>query len=261
MWIFMIAVLFLSLGCHATGKVASPCEELTFSAAKSSDEETAAASSPASKKESVEKNRSSELVVLIHGMGRSPRSLSSMSRYLSKKGYRTVLFGYSSFFSDARVREIGKQLAKTVAHESKGSDVARVHFVGHSLGNIVIRWLLANNYPRKLGRVVMLAPPNRGSKMADGFAPLFGWLLPALRDLRTDPRSTAQALTTPEGVEIGVIAGKRDRKVSVRESHLEGEKDHAIVDSSHTFLMSRKDVQELTHCFLNTGWFHEPEEP
>ena len=59
----------------------------------------------------------------------------------------------------------------------------------------------------------------------------------------------------PPSVEVGVIAGEHDGKVSVAESHLPGERDHAVVPSAHTFIMVREDVQRLVATFLEDGTF------
>ena len=56
------------------------------------------------------------------------------------------------------VAEIGQQLADDLAERDGEFD--RVHFVGHSLGTVIIRWVLAqNSNEERVGRVVMLAPP------------------------------------------------------------------------------------------------------
>src|SRR5690606_17234711 len=121
---------------------------------------------------------------------------------------------------------------------------------------VIIRWVLANDSgPVRVGRVVMLAPPNQGSHQADLAAGRLGRILKPLPELRTDAASTARVLDLPPGIEVGVIAGKYDGKVSVDETHLEGETAHVVVPATHSFLMLRGDVTELTLRFLRTGRF------
>jgi hypothetical protein len=134
--------------------------------------------------------------------------------------------------------------------------------VGHSLGNIVIRWVIAYQRPAKLGRIVMLAPPNQGAHLADEFAPWLSWLSKPLPDLTTSPGSAARVIPTPDDVEIGVIAGSYDYTVRPQETCLSGQKDHILVPSSHTFIMRSRQVQRLTTRFIRRGWFAAgPREP
>jgi pimeloyl-ACP methyl ester carboxylesterase len=72
--------------------------------------------------------------------------------------------------------------------------VERLHFVGHSMGAIVVRRALAISRPRKLGRVVILAPPNRGARLADVALRLFGPRLVAATELCSHPDSYVNRL-------------------------------------------------------------------
>jgi pimeloyl-ACP methyl ester carboxylesterase len=194
-----------------------------------------------------------DLVVLVHGMGRSSLSMLPMERALERQGFEVLNWGYSSTLHD--VAELGELLAAAVREQPR-PDGAHVHFVTHSLGGIVVRAALAQAVPTGMGRVVMLAPPNAGARAADLAAPWAGWLLKPLGEIGTGEGSVARALAAPAGVEIGVIAGGEDAKVSVEETHLPGETDHVVVPAWHSFLMNRADVQELTVSFLRTGRFH-----
>lgn len=192
-----------------------------------------------------------ELVVLVHGMGRSRMSMWLMGRALEREGYRVVNWGYSS--TSRSIPELGAELAEGLREEL--GNAPRVHFVGHSLGNIIVRWALTNQPPPRVGRVVMLAPPNQGSASADRWSRWVGWLLPPIRELRTDSSSTVRTLPIRGEFEVGVIAGADDGKVSVDETHLDGEREHVVVPSAHTFIMNRGDVQALVVRFLRTGTF------
>ena len=190
-----------------------------------------------------------DLVVLVHGMGRTSLSMAPMEVALRRAGYRVLNVGYSS--QRPGVAEIGRQVGRAVEAELAREPAPRVHFVGHSLGTVATRWLLAHDPPPGPGRVVMLAPPNRGAASADRWAPRVGWLLPPIRELQTAGGPAAD-LGLPDGVEVAVIAGDRDGKVTVAETCLPGAA-HAVVPSRHTFIMMRPRVIGLVRAFLDTG--------
>jgi triacylglycerol lipase len=195
-----------------------------------------------------------EHVVLLHGLGRTPFSMHRLERALRRAGFVTHNIGYPS--RSSRVSDLGPLVARRIAAAlppvAEG-DV--VHLVGHSLGAILIRWLLVHDRPPRVGRIVLLAPPNRGSRLADFARPWMSWLLRPLPDLTTDPGNIAHTLPTPAGIAIGIIAGSRDRTVTLPETALAGASATALVPAGHSFLMNLPAVQELTIRFLRTGRF------
>lgn len=199
-----------------------------------------------------------ELVFLVHGMGRTPLSMVLLARRLERAGYRVSSFGYWS--TTGTVADLGAALADRVAVLT--GDAPAVHFVGHSLGNIIVRWMLAHARPDRARRVVMLAPPNQGAAAADRWARWVGWAMPTIHDLRTLPESTVRTLPRPPAeIDVGIIAGRGDAKVRVHETHLEGARDHAVVPGYHTFIMNRADVHELICAFLRHGRFSPDQAP
>ena len=204
-----------------------------------------------------------DVVVLLHGMGRTRRSMSPIARACERAGFATINIGYPG--TRRRLADIVAIVRPRIAAANGGPMTAdppaperqpggRVHFVGHSLGCIVIRSIVAQHRPDRLGRIVLMTPPNRGALLADRVLPWLGWLLRPLPDL-TIGGAVAASIPTPAGLEIGVIAGTRDRTVSIDETRLAGETDRAHVPSGHSFLMRRRDVQEMTVRFLRTGRF------
>ncbi|MCE9602890.1 MAG: hypothetical protein K8S21_11855 [Gemmatimonadetes bacterium] len=194
-----------------------------------------------------------ELVVLAHGMGRTPVSMAPLRRALEAEGYEVMSFRYSSYC--CTIAEIGERLRRELA-ATIGPQHTRVHFVGHSLGNIVIRYVLTRDtLPPRVGRVVMLAPPNQGAHAANTFAPIVGWLLRPVSELGSDSASTVRRLPRVKDVTIGVIAGRDDRTVKIPETHLAEESAHLVVGGGHSFIMSRRDVKEQVIVFLRTGAF------
>lgn len=192
-----------------------------------------------------------ELVVLAHGMGRTPASMWWMARALRAEGYRVLNWGYSSYTRP--VPELGARFGRDVAAAMGSADA--VHFVGHSLGTVLIRWVLAHDPPARVGRAVLLAPPNRGAHRADVAAPYLSWLLPPLEDLRSTAEAAAVRLHPPSGVEVGIIAGASDRTVAVAETRLDGARGHVLVPCGHTLIMLRRDVLRLVSVFLRSGSF------
>jgi pimeloyl-ACP methyl ester carboxylesterase len=195
-----------------------------------------------------------EAVILIHGMGRTYLSMLSPALFLRNKGYAVFLYGYPS-----TRHSIGTHAEKLLAFLEKiiGHEFTRIHFVTHSLGGIVARLALANFANPKIGRMVMTAPPNQGSITANRVSkiPFASKLLKPLDELKHEQDSFIRSVPVPN-MEIGVVAGLRDGKVKVEESHLAGEKSHLIVNSRHTFITNRKDVKEAIYKFICTGEFN-----
>ena len=192
-------------------------------------------------------------VALLHGLGRTRRSMRRLERALRRSGYDTLNVGYPSFTGS--VPDLARLVAGRIAAASPAAPPGRLHLVGHSLGGIVIRWLIAYQPPPRLGRVVLLAAPNQGSRLADATAPWLAWLMRPLPDLTTDETNAAHTISTPPGVPIGVIAGSWDYTVPVDRARLRGATDLAMARSGHMFLPDLREVHELTARFLDTGRF------
>ncbi len=211
-----------------------------------------------------------DIVVLLHGLGRSPLSMRRLAAALERDGYEVRNLGYSSTRG-----ELEALADSTLGPVFAGSDGRRIHVVTHSMGGIVLRqYLHDHGVPSALGRVVMLGPPNQGSEIVDrlGDWKLFRWINgPSGVRLGTSLESAPQSLGIwPAEVELGVIAGDRswnpifssiipgddDGKVSVERTHLAGETDHATVPASHTWLMWRGAVIEQVRAFLEAGRFN-----
>lgn len=209
-----------------------------------------------------------ELVILLHGLGRTDRSMAKMAKKLRKAGYAVENIGYPS--TKLTIERISSQyLAPTVKYASERYE--KVHIVTHSMGGIITRQYLAENGSDKISRVVMLAPPNHGSEVIDNLDRLGlvkPFLGPGAEQLSTAPDSLPNSLP-PASCEVGIIAGTRsynplfsywvkgddDGKVSVRSTTLEGMSDHLVVKANHTFIMRNKTVIEQVIHFLKVGQF------
>jgi triacylglycerol lipase len=204
-----------------------------------------------------------EHVVLLHGLGRSAVSMLYAERRLRAAGFTTTSIGYPS-----RRMPI-EDLAASVAARLPG-DPTRLHFLTHSLGGIVLRYLVKSRRPSNLGRAVMLGPPNRGSQLATKLRPTWYYRLatgPAGQEIGTDEASVPNTLG-PVDFELGVIAGSRtidpfrllvegesDGKVALEETRVEGMADWWSLPRGHAFLMFDPVVIDQAAHFFRHGRF------
>lgn len=217
-----------------------------------------------------------ECVVLLHGLGRTSRSMNELQEALVNEGYLTANLDYPS--REKKIENIAlEDFPRGVAECQKYAPVA-IHFVTHSLGGIVLRMALSEQRPHHLGRVVMLSPPNKGSHIVDeiGDWSLYKWLNgPAGQQLSTHTTSAPNQLGSvdyPVGIITGdqhaffdawfasFIPGADDGKVSVENAQVEGMHDFLVVHEAHSFIMESDYVHRQTIHFLKNGFFNHTQE-
>jgi triacylglycerol lipase len=98
-----------------------------------------------------------ERVVLLHGLSRTPRSMGRLAAALDQAGYQAINWHYPS-----RRHGFEDLVRRFHAFCERLEGGPRTHFVGHSLGGLVLREGLCNPTPFPLGRIVLLGVPNRG---------------------------------------------------------------------------------------------------
>lgn len=205
------------------------------------------------------------LVVLVHGLWMSGFELRVLKHRLEADGsYRAVAFSYPSLTGTINDH------VRALLDFAREQDVQQLHFVGHSLGGIVILRALQLTDDLPPGRAVLLGTPSQGSKAAQGVARIlpFG-------------KAILGAAVNAEIVEfeprewrghrdVGVIAGSmglglgrlfadlnadHDGTVLVEETLLPGAKDHITLSTSHTGMLFSAEVAEQAGYFLRNGSF------
>lgn len=210
-----------------------------------------------------------DYVILLHGMGRTTRSLRKLEKQLGREGFCVVNVAYPS--TRASIETLaGNYLGRALATQCRQPD-RKIHFVTHSLGGIVLEYYLKNNSLLNLGRVVMLCPPHGGSEVADRWRNNFLYRLftgPAGQQLGTAPSSLPNRLG-PVRFELGIIAGDRslnpwtswiipgadDGKVAVARTQTAGMRDFLVMHKTHTFIMQDREVIDQALFFINNGLF------
>ena len=215
-----------------------------------------------------------DTVILLHGLGRTPKSMEYMQSRLTTAGYDVINFSYPS--RKEKIETLVDSLHEELQSCCPGKNT-RLHFVTHSLGGILVRAYLSGNKPENLGRVVMLSPPNKGSDVVDFFEEysLFRYFFgPAAAELGTGWNSFPNKLG-PADFEVGIITGNRtidpisswiidgddDGKVSIEQAKLEGMADFMVVQVSHAFIMTDRKVVDEVIYFLQNGKFSVSEIP
>lgn len=227
---------------------------------------------------------------------------------LTEEGYRVVNFDYPSRQSD--IATLAADHLPIALAQCAGT--SNIHFVTHSMGGILLRYYLNKRYldthlntlltdplsnpladqlanqitnsftddnlveenEVKIGRTVMLAPPNHGSEVVDHLKKVPGFKFingEAGMQLSTAADSMPNSLGAVT-FEVGIIAGNvsynplyslmlpglDDGKVSVASTKLSGMTDHLLLPVNHTFMMNNPEVIAQTLYYLRQGVFKRP---
>lgn len=212
-----------------------------------------------------------EFVVILRGMGGASWTMFPLELYLRRRTFQTLNITYPSRRGDLRAH------ADLVHTRLKICDVwrkaSKVHFVGHSMGGLVARTYLEKYKAHipigKMGRVVLAAPPNGGSEIADLLAHLaaYQWYFgPAGQELTT----TAQAASPAPYYELGIIAGTigwpypaasfffdgpHDGRVAVERTKVHGMTDHIALKATHSLIAWKRDAIKQIAAFIKDGAF------
>ena len=224
-------------------------------------------------RETILQEKSSECVVLLHGLGRTRRSMKKIERRLEDEGFTVWNRGYPS--TSKTIKALAESRIPEAIAFCRRRNALKIHFVTHSLGGILVRMYLQENKLPDGSRIVMLGPPNSGSEVVDRFKnfSVFKWLCgPAGQELGTDLQSTPNRLR-PVRADIGVIAGVKsydpwfsagipgedDGKVAVASTMLNEMNDFITVECAHGFIMNNREVIEQVVFYLQNGHFRHLE--
>jgi len=176
-----------------------------------------------------------DTVVLLHGLGRTGRSMKKTAQALGEEGFVPVVVDYPS--RKRSIEYLADEVLQEVLDSLRQGPRPRIHFVTHSMGGIIVRYYLKHHQLEELGRVVMLSPPNQGSELVDLLKdhPVFKILHgPAGQQLGTADRflkslghvrfelGVIAGQTTGDPVASRIIPGPNDGKVGVERTKVPG---------------------------------------
>jgi len=207
-------------------------------------------------------------IYILHGYAGTAIQMDKINKGLKQQGYSTENYTYPSF----------KECIDTIGHnlytKIKEENFDTVSFVTHSMGALVVRsmykYIQSGSHFPFIHRFIMLAPPNKGTEMADFFfkSSFRSYLGPNIELMRTDSNSYAIHLPIPT-CEVGLIVGIRGKRpwfnpfmkddndgtVTIKEAILGNEKEIMPVSSMHILMPLRKKVITLVIRFMKTGSF------
>lgn len=205
-----------------------------------------------------------ETVVLVHGLYVHGMWMSLLESWLGYAGYKTMNYSYPSMTRSPL--ENAEELQRQLHH----LEARTVHFLAHSMGGLVVRYLFDKHPKQRPGRVVTLGTPHQGSHAASvmhysGLGCFVG------KSVECGLVKSAPAWTASH--ELGSIAGtlnvgvaalfpgmplEADGLIAVSETRLPGMTDHICLPVSHMQMLIDPSTINQACTFFATGHFHRP---
>jgi len=199
-------------------------------------------------------------VVLAHGLWVPALVMTPLAARLHAAGLRCHLFGYPG-----RERPLEAH-AERLARFARS--VGPAHFVGHSLGGLVVLEALERHREAKAGIVVLMGAPVRGNFAGRRLAQHgWGrWFLGASEPLWREGRSARWTRPEPLGVLagslpiglgrlLGALPGVNDGVVRVEETAVDGMRERVVLPVGHSAMLVSARVAAQVVSFLGDAHF------
>lgn len=209
-------------------------------------------------------------ITVVHGLWNRGPEAWVLRRRLRRYCQRQVLqFSYETV-SRSFAANVDRMVEFIDAKEAGPVDI-----VAHSMGGLLVLAACDKLPAGRLGRIVLLGSPLRGSLAARRmarFGALGRWLVGG------SLTALVEGIPSPavDSLEIGVIAGSKamgmgrvlgpmdgvsDGTVCLAETHLDGVTDQLVLPVSHTGMLFSDIVARAAADFINDGRFSHPDQP
>ena len=207
-----------------------------------------------------------ETVVLVHGLWMRGWVMTLLGLRLQRYGFHTIVFSYSSMSNSL------SQNALFLSNFVTDIAAPHIHFIGHSLGGLLVMQMLAEYPEPRAGRIVLAGSPCHASYVASKLARmglgryLIGrGMLQCLRQKvpecadRYEVGSIAGCKSLGGGRLFGGLPSPNDGVVAVEETRMPGISDQIVLNVSHSGMLLSTSVAHQVCMFLRHGYFfHNP---
>lgn len=204
-----------------------------------------------------------ERVILAHGLWMPGAVMQPLAARLARRGFEGHIFSYGG---------AQRPLAAHVERLARfAREVGPAHFVGHSLGGLVVLETLNAHPELPLGRAVMIGTPARGCRAGRRLAGYPGgrWFLGQSEELWREGRTAswrrpealgvvAGSLPLGLGRLFGSLPGVNDGVVMLEETDVEGAAGRVVLPVGHSAMLVSSRVADAIADFLERGHFDAP---
>jgi predicted alpha/beta hydrolase family esterase len=209
-------------------------------------------------------------VVLVHGYFKNEKDMFALKSELEKAAFEVITINLPLTFKKLKStlplfkREIEKIILESDAAE-------KINFVGHSTGCLLIRRFLAVTEDKdRIGRIVLIAAPNKGSKLAAFARKYFKPLTEVFKTLSSIESDNVKSLelAAAEDFEMAAIAGnncnlflgrllrkENDGRIQVESVEIPKLKEFVVLPYGHKDIHYQEQTANLVANFLEFGNF------
>lgn len=203
-------------------------------------------------------------VILVHGLWVPGLVMHPLAYRLEQSGFRCHAFSYMG--AGRPLAAHAERLARFA--RDVGDNYGPAHFVGHSLGGLLVLETLNGHPGIEMGRAVLLGTPARGCYAGRRIAryPAGRWFLGESEELWREGRAAhwrrrealgvlAGSLPLGLGRLFGPLPGVNDGVVRLEETEIEGMADRVVLPIGHSAMLISARVAAQVCAFLADGKF------